>query len=256
VLLLLQVVGREQLLERRVRGEARRDLGARGHGHRRHYKDGYHAAMLLYDYFRSSAAYRLRIALNLKGLSPERRSIHLRRGEQRAADYLALNPQGLVPMLVVGGRPLTQSLAIIEYLDEKHPQPPLLPPGAEDRAWVRSVALAIACDIHPLNNLRVLKYLANPLGIAEPARDEWYRHWVREGFDALERQLAERPAGRFCFGDSPSLADVCLVPQVANANRLSVDLGPYPRIRAIDAACLALAAFDAARPENHPDWEG
>ena len=211
--------------------------------------------MILYDYFRSSASYRVRIALNLKGLVAEQRSIHLRKGEQRAPGYLELNPHGLVPLLVVGDRRIAQSLAIIEYLDEKHPMPPLLPPGPEDRAWVRSVALAIACDIHPLDNLRVLKYLAKPLGIDEPARDEWYRHWVREGFDALERQLAERPDGRFCFGDSPSLADVCLVPQVANANRLSVDLAPYPRIRAIDDACLALPAFDAARPENHPDRE-
>jgi maleylpyruvate isomerase len=212
--------------------------------------------MILYDYFRSSASYRVRIALNLKGLAlAERRSIHLRRGEQRAPEYLDLNPQGFVPLLVVGNRRLAQSLAIIEYLEEKHPQPPLLPPGAEDRAWVRSIALAIACDIHPIDNLRVLKYLARPLGIDEPARDEWYRHWVREGFDALERQLAEGPEGRFCFGDSPSLADVCLVPQVANANRLSVDLAPYPRIRAINDTCLALPAFDAARPENHPDRE-
>ena len=212
--------------------------------------------MILYDYFRSSASYRVRIALNLKGLAlAERRSIHLRRGEQRAPEYLDLNPQGFVPLLVVGNRRLAQSLAIIEYLEEKHPQPPLLPPGAEDRAWVRSIALAIACDIHPIDNLRVLKYLARPLGIDEPARDEWYRHWVREGFDALERQLAERPAGGFCFGDTPTMADVCLVPQVANANRLSVDLAPYPRIRAINDACLALPAFDAARPENHPDRE-
>ena len=212
--------------------------------------------MILYDYFRSSAAYRVRIALGLKGLTVERRrSIHLRKGEQRGADYLALNPHGLVPLLVVGDKRLTQSLAIIEYLDEKHPQPPLLPPGPEDRAWVRSIALAIACDIHPLNNLRVLKYLAKPLDIEEPARDEWYRHWVREGFGALERQLADGPSGRFCFGESPSLADVCLVPQVANANRLAVDLAPYPRIRAINEACLALPAFDAARPENHPDRE-
>ena len=212
--------------------------------------------MILYDYFRSSAAYRVRIALNLKGLAiAERHSIHLRRGEQRAPGYLELNPHGLVPLLVVGSRRMTQSLAIIEYLEEKHPLPPLLPPGAEDRAWVRSIALAIACDIHPLNNLRVLKYLAKPLSIEEPVRDEWYRHWVREGFDALERQLAERPGGRFCFGDTPTVADVCLVPQVANANRLSVDLAPYSRIRAINDACLALPAFDAARPENHPDRE-
>jgi maleylacetoacetate isomerase len=212
--------------------------------------------MLLYDYFRSSAAYRVRIALNLKGLVPERRSIHLRKGEQRAPGYLELNPQGLVPTLVVGDRRLTQSLAIIEYLDEKHPSPPLLPPGAEDRAWVRSIALAIACDIHPLNNLRVLKYLGREFAIEEPRRDDWYRHWVREGFEAIEKQLTER-SGRFCFcfGDTPTLADVCLVPQVANANRVNLDLSPFPRIRAINDACLALPPFDQARPENHPDFE-
>ena len=211
--------------------------------------------MILYDYFRSSAAYRVRIALNLKGLSAERRFVHLRRGEQRAPGYLELNPQGFVPLLVVGDRRLTQSLAIIEYLEEKHSLPPLLPTGPEDRAWVRSVALAIACDIHPLNNLRVLKYLSKELAIEEPRRNEWYRHWVREGFHALETQLLERDWGPFCAGTTPTLADVCLVPQVANANRLSVDLTPYPRIRAINDACLALPAFADARPENQPDAE-
>ena len=209
--------------------------------------------MILYDYFRSSAAYRVRIALNLKGLEAEHRFVHLRRGEQRAAAYLALNPQGFVPLLVVGERRIAQSLAILEYLEERHPLPPLLPPGAEDRAWVRSIALAIACDIHPLDNLRVLKYLEDPLGIDEPRRDAWYRHWIEEGFAAIEAQLAARPATRCCFADEPTLADVCLVPQVANANRLRVDLAPYPRIRAIDAACLAIPAFDRARPENQPD---
>ena len=211
--------------------------------------------MILYDYFRSSAAYRVRIALNLKGLSAERRFVHLRRGDQHAAEYRELNPQGLVPTLMIGHRRLTQSLAIIEYLDEKHPNPPLLPPGPEDRAWVRSIALAIACDIHPLDNLRVLKYLGGALGIDEPRRDEWYRHWIREGFAAIEKQLAERGTARFCFGDTPTLADVCLVPQVANSRRLSVPLDPYPRIRSIDAACLALPEFDRARPENNPDAE-
>ena len=209
--------------------------------------------MILYDYFRSSAAYRVRIALNLKGLEAEHRFVHLRRGEQRAAAYLALNPQGFVPLLVVGERRIAQSLAILEYLEERHPLPPLLPPAAEDRAWVRSIALAIACDIHPLDNLRVLKYLEDPLGIDEPRRDAWYRHWIEEGFAAIEAQLAARPATRCCFADEPTLADVCLVPQVAIANRLRVDLAPYPRIRAIDAACLAIPAFDRARPENQPD---
>ena len=211
--------------------------------------------MILYDYYRSSAAFRLRIALNLKGLAVERRSVHLRRGEQRAPAYLDVNPQGLVPTLVVGDRRLTQSLAIIEYLDEKYEQPPLLPPGPEDRAWVRSVALAIACDIHPLNNTRVLKYLASELKLDEPRRDEWYRHWVREGFDALEKQLLQRASGPFCLGDAPTIADVCLVPQVTNARRLNVDLAPYPRIRAIEAACLALPAFADAHPDRQPDAE-
>jgi maleylpyruvate isomerase len=211
--------------------------------------------MILYDYFRSSAAYRVRIALNLKGLPAERRLVHLRRGEQRAEAYLAVNPQGLVPTLIDGNVHLTQSLAIIEYLDEKHPSPPLLPPGAADRAWVRSIALAIACDVHPLNNLRVMKYLDRELQIDEPRRDEWYRHWIRVGFGALESHLAMRATGRCCLGDSPTLADICLVPQVANANRLRVALEPFARIRAVNDACLALPAFDAARPENQPDAE-
>jgi len=210
--------------------------------------------MILHGYYRSSAAYRVRIALNLKGLKVEHRFVHLRRGEQRAAGYLALNPQGLVPTLEVGERRLTQSLAIIEYLEERHPLPPLLPPGAEDRAWVRAIALAIACDIHPLDNTRVLQYLENPLGLAQPVRDTWYRHWIDEGFRAIEARLPEH-AGRFCFGDAPGLADVCLVPQVANSQRLKMDLSPYPRIKAISDACLALPAFDRARPENQGDAE-
>jgi len=211
--------------------------------------------MILHDYYRSSAAYRVRIALNLKGLQAERRFVHLRRGEQRNAAYLEVDPQGLIPTLEIGERRLTQSLAIIEYLEEKHPNPPLLPPGAEDRAWVRAVALAIACDIHPLNNTRVLKYLAETLRLPEPQRDEWYRHWVKEGFDAIELQLAARATGRFCYGDTPTIADVYLVPQVANARRLDMALDAWPRIRAIEAACLALPEFDRARPENNPDAE-
>ena len=211
--------------------------------------------MILYDYFRSSAAFRVRIALNLKGLAAERRFIHLRRGEQRDPRYLELNPQGFVPMLVVGERRLTQSLAIVEYLEEKHPLPPLLPPGLEDRAWVRAIALSIACDIHPLNNLRILKHLSKEFLVDEPRRDDWYRHWVREGFAPLETQLSERAAGPYCLGDSPTLADVCLVPQVANAHRLKVDMAPYPRIRSINEACLALAPFRDAQPELQPDAE-
>ena len=211
--------------------------------------------MILYDYFRSSAAYRVRIAMNLKGLKPERKYIHLRKGDQRAEDYLARNPQGLVPTLEIGGARLTQSLAIIEYLDEKYPDPPLVPRNAEDRAWVRSVALLIACDIHPIDNLRVLQYLNKKLGIDEPRRDEWYRHWVIEGFNALEKQLGQRAGGLYALGDQPTLADICIVPQVANARRLAVDLAPYPRIRAIDAACLALPAFADAQPDRQPDAE-
>ncbi len=211
--------------------------------------------MILHDYFRSSAAYRVRIALNLKGLEPQRRFVHLRKAEQRSPEFLRVNPQGLVPVLVDGGTVLTQSLAIIEYLDETHPEPPLLPRGAADRAWVRAVALAIACDIHPLNNLRVLKYLAGALRIEEPARDEWYRHWVRAGFEALESELAERGGASYAFGDAPTLADICIVPQVANAHRLEVAMDLYPRIRAINDLCLALPAFDRARPEVQPDAE-
>ena len=211
--------------------------------------------MILYDFFRSSAAYRVRIALNLKGIEAERRFVHLRKGEQRAAGYLDVNPQGLVPTLAVGETMLTQSLAIIEYLDETHPAPPFLPREAADRAWVRAVALSIACDIHPLNNLRVLKYLGGQLKLEEPVRDEWYRHWVRVGFDALEPQLAARATGRYALGAQPTLADICIVPQVANAQRLKVPMEPYPRLAAINDACLAHPAFDRARPEVQPDAE-
>ncbi len=211
--------------------------------------------MILYDYWRSSAAYRVRIALNLKGLQAEHRFVHLRRGDQRAPAYRAVNPQALVPTLVVGERRIAQSLAIIEYLEERHPLPPLLPAAAEDRAWVRSIALVIACDIHPLDNLRVLQYLEGTLGVDPAARDAWYAHWIREGFDAIEAQLASRPASRYCFGSEPTLADVCLVPQVANARRVKLDLAPWPRIAAVNEACLAHPAFDAARPEKQPDAE-
>jgi maleylpyruvate isomerase len=211
--------------------------------------------MILHGYFRSSAAYRVRIALNLKGLKAEQRFVHLRRGEQRAPGYVAINPQALVPTLEVGEQRLTQSLAIIEYLEERHPLPPLLPPGAEDRAWVRSIAMTIACDIHPLDNTRVMQYLEATLGLDAAARDTWYAHWITEGFRAIETRLARRATGRFCFGDEPSLADVCLVPQVANAGRVKLDMAPYPRIRAVNAACLALPAFDMARPDKQPDAE-
>ncbi len=213
--------------------------------------------MQLHDYFRSSAAFRVRIALNLKGIVPARTAVHLRHGVQRGPEFLALNPQGLVPVLVTDdGTALTQSLAIIEWLDETHPSPPLLPPTPDARARVRALALAMACDIHPLNNLRVLHYLASPLGVPAPARDEWYAHWCAVGLAALETQLAgEAATGSFCHGDAPTLADICLVPQLANARRVTVDLAPFPTLLRIEAACLALPAFDAALPARQPDAE-
>ncbi len=213
--------------------------------------------MKLYDYFRSSAAYRVRIALNLKGLVPERVSVHLRRGAQRADDYLAVNPQGLIPSLVTDrGETLTQSLAIIEWLDETSPHPPLLPADAAGRARVRSLALAIACDIHPLNNLRVLNYLTGTLGATEAQKDGWYRYWCDVGLEAIETQLAREPAtGTFCHGRAPTLADICLVPQLANARRVDLDLAPYPTLLRIEAACAALPAFANAAPARQPDAE-
>ena len=214
--------------------------------------------MKLYDYFRSSAAYRVRIALNLKGVVPDERTfVHLRMGNQRAQDYLALNPQGLVPALALDdGEVLTQSLAIIEYLDEAHPEPPLLPVAPPARARVRGIALAIACEIHPLNNLRVLNYLIGTLGVAREQKDGWYKYWVDVGFEALEKKLSqERETGVFCHGNAPTLADVCLVPQIANARRFNIDLSPYPTLTRIEAACLALPAFAGAAPERQPDAE-
>ena len=211
--------------------------------------------MVLYDYFRSSAAFRVRIALNLKGLKPERRFIHLRKGDQHSAAYRALNPQGLIPMLVVGETRLTQSLAIVEYLDETHPSPPLLPEDVADRAFVRAVALTIACDIHPLDNTRVLHHLKQTLQADDGVRDRWYEHWIREGFNALEIQLTARATGRFCLGDNPTVADIFLVPQVANATRTKIALDPWPRIRAINAACLEVPAFADAQPARQPDAE-
>jgi len=214
--------------------------------------------MKLYDYYRSSAAYRVRIALNLKGIVPDERTfVHLRMGNQRAQDYLSLNPQGLVPALQLDeAHVLTQSLAICEYLEETHPSPPLLPADPLDRARVRAIALAIACEIHPLNNLRVLNYLLHTLGVSAEQKDGWYRYWVDVGLEALETQLSrERATGRFCHGDAPTLADVCLVPQLANARRVKIDLSPYPTLTRVEAACLALPAFAAAVPERQPDAE-
>jgi maleylacetoacetate isomerase len=214
--------------------------------------------MRLYDYFRSSAAYRVRIALNLKGVTPDERTyVHLRMGNQRAQDYLALNPQGLVPALALDdGHVLTQSLAIIEYLDETHREPPLLPAEPAQRARVRAIALAIACEIHPLNNLRVLNYLIGTMGVAREQKDGWYRYWIDVGFEALEKSLARDAAtGRFCHGEHPTLADVCLVPQMANARRFDIDLSPYPTLVRIEAACNALPAFANAAPARQPDAE-
>jgi maleylacetoacetate isomerase len=214
--------------------------------------------MRLYDYFRSSAAYRVRIALNVKGVKPDERTfVHLRMGNQRAQDYLALNPQGLVPALALDDGPvLTQSLAIIEYLEETYPEPPLLPGDAVGRARVRSIALAIACEIHPLNNLRVLNYLIGTLGATREQKDGWYRYWIDVGFEALEKSLARDAAtGRFCHGEQPTLADVCLVPQIANARRFDIDMSPYPTLTRIEGACLALPAFADAAPARQPDAE-
>jgi maleylacetoacetate isomerase len=214
--------------------------------------------LTLYTYFRSSAAYRVRIALNLKGLAYEPRFVHLLKGEQRLPEYRALNPQARVPTLVDDGQALTQSLAIIEYLEETHPEPPLLPRNPWDRAQVRALAQIIACDIHPLNNLRVLDYLKNTFGHDEAARTTWIRHWIAEGFEAFEAHLARHATrhekgGRFCFGATPTLADICLVPQAFNARRFGCDLAAFPRIRAIEEHCLSLPAFRDAAPDRQPD---
>ena len=210
--------------------------------------------MKLYNYFRSSAAYRVRIALNLKGLQPEVAFVHLLKNEQRTPDYLKLNPAGLIPMLVDGDEVITQSLAIIEYLDEMHPAPPLLPATPVGRARVRSIALAIACDIHPLDNLRVLKYLTGVLNVSEQQKIEWYAHWVHEGLFALENRLvSDRRTGRFCHGDTPTLADICLIPQLSNARRVSMDLTLYPTLLRIEEDCNALPAFADAAPSKQPD---
>jgi maleylacetoacetate isomerase len=208
--------------------------------------------MRLYDYWRSSAAYRVRLALNFKGLSYEQIPIDLRKGAQREPAFLALNPQGLVPVLEDDGAILTQSLPILNYLEERYPEPALLPRDSPGRAKSRAIAVAIACEIHPLNNLRVLQYLERELGLDEGRRMAWYRHWIAEGFGPLERMIA-RSAGEFCFGDFPSLADLCLVPQVYNARRHQCDLEPYPIIRRIDERCREIEAFARAAPERQPD---
>ena len=211
--------------------------------------------MKLYSYFRSSAAYRVRIALNVKNLSYETIPVHLQKdgGRHRSADYKAINPQMRVPSLILpSGEILVQSLAIIGYLNETHPQPPLLPADPIERAHVRAVSQIIACDIHPLNNLGTLQYLKRTMGQEQAAIDAWYHHWILAGFDAIEKMIKPGP---YTFGRQVSLADICLVPQVYNARRLKVPLDAFPKIVAVDAACLALPAFDKARPENQPDAE-
>jgi len=214
--------------------------------------------MKLYSYFRSSAAYRVRIALNLKGLAYEYAPIHLLRdgGQQLKPDYRKLNPDGIVPTFIDGDNILTQSLAIIEYLDETHPEPALLPGTPLDRAFVRSVALQIACEIHPVDNLRILKYLKHTLKVGDEAKDTWYRHWLESGFESLEKRLAnDSRVGKLCFGDAPTLADLCLVPQVYNARRFNLDMSRYPTIERIADHAAQIDAFARAAPGQQPDAE-
>jgi len=213
--------------------------------------------MKLIGYFRSSAAYRVRIALNFKGIAVEHASRHLRKGEQFSADYAALNPQKLVPSLVLDdGAVLTQSLAIIEYLEEAHPEPPLLPRDPVGRAHVRALSLIVSADIHPIQNLRVMAYLRQKFGQTEESAFTWSRHWIETGFDAYESMVTHSAEkGTFSHGNSPTMADMCLVPQVFNATRFKVDMKRYPAIQRIYDACLKLPAFDAAQPSKQPDAE-
>ena len=212
--------------------------------------------MKLYNYFRSSASFRVRMALSLKGLGYDYVPVHLARGDQKKAEFAAVAPEQLVPVLELDdGTRISQSMAIIEYLDETHPTPPLLPADALGRARVRGLAQAIACEIHPLNNLRVLKYLVRDLGVSDDAKNTWYRHWVRQGLEGFERQLAAGPQSTFCFGDTPTLADCCLVPQIFNARRFDCDLIGLPRTMAVFDACMVLPAVQAAQPSACPDNE-
>jgi maleylpyruvate isomerase len=214
--------------------------------------------MKLYTFFRSSASYRVRIALNLKGLDYQQAPIHLRRGggEQLSAAYRAINPQALVPALEDGERIITQSLAIIEYLDERYPKPPLLPSDAGDRAVARSMALLIACEVHPIQNLRVLNHLKSDHKQSDDDTTRWARHWIDLGFFALEQMvISASKQGSFCFGNTPTVADICLVPQLANARRFGVDLSVYPRLLAVEATCMSISAFASAAPERQPDAE-
>jgi maleylacetoacetate isomerase/maleylpyruvate isomerase len=209
----------------------------------------------LYTYFRSSAAFRVRIALNLKGLAYEPSFIHLAKGEHRKPEYSGVYPQGLLPTLVDDGKALSQSLAIMEYLDETHPEPSLLPKDALGRARVRSLSLLVACEIHPLNNLRVLQYLKRHLGQNEEQINTWYRHWVADGLLKLEADLSRAGTGKFCHGERPTMADCCLVPQIFNAKRYNSDLTPFPTVMRVFDACMKLEAFERAQPDKQPDAE-
>ena len=212
--------------------------------------------MKLYNYFRSSASFRVRIALALKGLPYDYIPVHLVKGEHKQDKYAAVSAAGLVPTLELDdGRLLSQSMAIIEYLDETHPQPPLLPADAVGRAQVRALAQFIACEIHPLNNLRVLKYLVRDLKVEEEAKNTWYRHWVRTGLESFEKELQRLPAATYCWGDTPTLADCCLVPQVFNGQRFNVDFSGLPRTMAAFDACMKHPAFQQAQPSSCPDNE-
>ncbi|HYD57120.1 MAG TPA: maleylacetoacetate isomerase [Burkholderiales bacterium] len=212
--------------------------------------------MKLYTYFRSSAAFRVRIALNLKGLAYEPAFVHLAKGQHRQAAFVSVNPQGLLPTLEDGAVRLNQSLAILEYLEETRPQPALLPKDPEGRARVRSLALLVACEIHPLNNLRVLQHLRKDLGQNEDQVNAWYRHWVADGLSKLEADLAgDARTGTYCHGDTPGLADCCVAPQVFNARRFKCDLAPYPTLMRVFDACMRLDAFDRAQPAKQPDAE-
>lgn len=212
--------------------------------------------MKLYGYFRSSASYRVRIALALKGLAWDLQPVHLRRDEQRAPEFLERNPQGLVPALEHDGAVLTQSLAIIEYLEERFPQPALLPQSPADRAWVRALAQVVACDIHPINNLRVLQYLEKDMALGDDARAAWARRWIDAGFGAMEAMLCgDARTGDHCFGNEPTLADVCLVPQVFNSQRFAVEMSRYPTLARIHENCMRLPAFSDQAPEQQPDAE-
>lgn len=214
-------------------------------------------AMKLYNYFRSSASFRVRIALELKGLAYDYVAVHLARGDHKLPAYAAVSPTALVPTLEMdGGERLGQSMAIIEYLDETHPEPALLPADALGRARVRALAQLVACEIHPLNNLRVLKYLTRELKVEEEAKNTWYRHWVREGLQAYERELALLPASTYSYGDMPTLADCCLVPQIFNGQRFNADFSGLPRTMAAFEACMKLPAFQRAQPSSCPDNEG